>query len=97
MPTASTVELADAPTQPFDIHVIAIGVDAPLETMVAGGAGLPHDPEPDLAGRALLIKNDLLHDEAQNALALRRGGRGGVPDPRQVRAQDLERATVGLA
>src|SRR5215212_6114545 len=65
--------------------------------MLARSAGLPQDLEPDLAERALLVENDLVHDEAQDALALRRGGRCGVPDPRQVLAQDLERHTIGLA
>src|SRR3954470_14794655 len=41
--------------------------------MLAGGAGLPHDPEPDLAGNALLIEDHLAHDKAQQALALGRG------------------------
>src|SRR4051794_6499946 len=65
--------------------------------MLARSAGLPQNLEPDLAERALLVENDLVHDEAQDALALRRGGRCGVPDPRQVLAQDLERHTVGFA
>ena len=33
--------------------------------LLAGGAGLPYDPEPDLAENALLIEDHLAHDKAQ--------------------------------
>src|SRR4051812_36417712 len=72
-------------------------MDAPLHAMLAGRAGLPHDLEPDLAGNALLIEDHLAHDEAQQLLALGRGGRRRVPYSWQVLAQNLQRAPIGLA
>ena len=72
----------DLRAQPLKVDVIAIGVNAPLQAMLARSAGLPQDFEPDLAGRALLVENDLVHDEAQDALAFGRGSRCGVPNPR---------------
>src|SRR4051794_884853 len=72
-------------------------MDAPLHAMLAGRAGLPHDLEPDLAGNALLIEDHLAHDEAQQLLALGRGGRRSVPYSWQVLAQNLQRAPIGLA
>src|SRR3954454_12304097 len=65
--------------------------------MLAGGAGLPHDPEPDLAGNALLIEDDLAHDKAQQALALGRGGRCRMPyQPRPVLGQGLQPSPIGI-
>src|SRR3954454_14792747 len=72
-------------------------MDAPLHAMLAGRAGLPHDLEPDLAGNALLIEDHLARDEAQQLLALGRGGRRSVPYSWQVLAQNLQRAPIGLA
>src|SRR3954454_20722696 len=72
-------------------------MDAPLHAMLAGRAGLPHDLEPDLAGNALLIEDHLARDEAQQLLALGRGGHRRVPYSWQVLAQNLQRAPIGIA
>src|SRR4051794_2063974 len=94
---AGAVERRDALMQLLEIAVIAVGVDAPLHAMLAGGAGLPHDLEPDLAGNALLIEGHLAHDKAQQALALGRGGRRRMPYSRQVLAQDLQPSLISIA
>src|SRR3954471_4043952 len=72
-------------------------MDAPLHAMLAGRAGLPHDLEPDLAGNALLIEDHLAHDEAQQLLALGRGGRRSVPYSWQVLPPNLHRAPIRIA
>ena len=45
---AGGVEFGDSFPQPFNVDVVAVSMDAPLQTMLAGGARLPTDPEPYL-------------------------------------------------
>src|SRR3954464_15003424 len=72
-------------------------MDAPLHAMLAGGAGLPYDLEPDLPRSAFLIEDHLAHDKAQQLLALGRGGCRCVPYSRQVLAQDLQSSLILFA
>ena len=50
---AGAVELGDPLPQPFNVDVVAVGVNAPLQAMLAGRAGLPDDLEPYLTSQSL--------------------------------------------
>ncbi len=64
--------------------------------MLACRSRLPQDLEPDLALEALLVEDDLADDEAQDALALGRRCRRGVPDAGQIFAQLFQRLAIRL-
>src|SRR4051794_16773008 len=92
---ACGVQLADAPLQPCRLRVLAVARHAAPHLVLARGAGLPGDPQPDQAALALLVQGALAHDQAQHALALL--GRGAPPNPRQVPGQAEDLGALRLA
>lgn len=72
--------LRDPLPQSIDVDVVSVGMDAPLQTMLAGRFGLPDNFEPHHTSRSFLVEHDFSDDEAQNALPFSRGRGGGVPD-----------------
>ncbi|UWU75785.1 hypothetical protein N2603_38430 [Bradyrhizobium huanghuaihaiense] len=82
-----SVQLDDPLPQSIDVDLIAVGLNAPLNVMLAGCAGIPDDLEPHLTSGLLLVKNDFTNDKSQNALAIGYRGGGCIPNPRQVLAE----------
>ena len=72
-------------------------MNAPLERVFACRSRLPQDFEPDLPLQAFLIEDDLADNEAQDALALGRRRRRGMPDAGQIFAQRQQTVAVPLA
>jgi hypothetical protein len=78
---ARAIQLRNSLPQPLDVNVVAIGVNAPLQVMLAGSARLPYDFEPNHAACPLLVEDHFAHNKAQNALAISERRGGGVPNP----------------
>ena len=64
--------------------------------MLADGAGLPDDLDPDVATSPLLIQNDLLDYQSSNLLAFRWSGCRRMPQVRQVLAQCQDLPAIAI-
>src|SRR5215472_14999702 len=58
-----------------DVSVIAVAIHIAPDLVLADGAGMPYDPNPDLAARRPLIEDHLLYDEPEDLLPLDRSCR----------------------
>ncbi|TIQ87789.1 MAG: hypothetical protein E5X64_33735 [Mesorhizobium sp.] len=68
---ARSIEFRDPLTHKLEFAIVSIvRLNAALDLMFAGCAGLPKNPDGDLAAYLLLVENDLLHDEAQDTFAV---------------------------
>src|SRR5215472_10458915 len=75
-----------------EVSVIAVAVHIAPDLVLADGASLPYDPNPDLAARRPLIEDHLLHDQSEDLLSLDRTCR--VPQFGKILAQRENLSTV---
>ena len=85
-------EIAKPCFEPRDVGVIAVTIHIAPDLVLADGASLPYDPDPDLAARRPLIEDYLLHDEPENLLPLDRTCR--VPQLGKILAQREDLSAV---
>src|SRR3954452_17911897 len=81
---AQPVQLDDPLSYPVLIGMLSVALHAPLQPVLASSAGLPDDSDPDVATAPLLIQRDLLDNQADDLLAVRRGGARAVPESWQI-------------
>ena len=65
-------EIANPCFEPHDGGVIAVTIHIAPNLVLADGASLPYDPDPDLAARRPLIEDHLLHDQPEDLFPLDR-------------------------
>jgi len=65
-------EIANPCFERREVSVIAVSVRIARDLVLADGASLPYDPDPDLAARRPLIEDHLLHDQPEDLFPLDR-------------------------
>src|SRR5260221_5230889 len=90
------VELAHALFERRSISKHGVAVHAALIPELLVSPRLPIDLHPDLASNPLAIDDHLPNHQAQHLLALSTGGRGCLPECRQIAAQGYNGLSIRL-
>src|SRR5438477_519118 len=81
----------------IEVGIVGISPHLSTDRMLAGCARLPDHPDPDPSPLAVLIKDHLLDEKAQDLFALGRRRGCGIPQLRQILAQGDNLRALGRA
>jgi len=76
------------------VSALAIPREVAGDSVLGRRARLPVDLEPHLLRRPSPVQDDIARHQADDAFAVRGGGRGGVPQRRQVLAEGEDRLAI---
>src|SRR5438270_13741703 len=88
---------AKARREMIEVGIVGISPHLSTDRMLAGCARLPDHPDPDPSPLAVLIKDHLLDEKAQDLFALGRRRGCGIPQLRQILAQGDNLRALGRA
>src|ERR1700751_4247950 len=85
-------EIANPCFEGRDVSIISVAVHIAPDLVLADGAGLPYNSDPDLSARRPLIEDHLLHDKPEDLLPLDRTCR--LPQFGKILAQREDQSAV---